>query len=128
MLGHLPLQAVAKGRDSGGNVLSGADGLRQLLEHYDVEAYISGHQHAYFPARLGQLDLFQLGASGSGPRQLLQGGAAPFQTLTVLDLSWQTGRSVDTTYNLRTLEVVNRNALPGRIINRQGQALVWRAG
>ncbi|NQV10232.1 MAG: metallophosphoesterase [Cyanobacteria bacterium] len=128
VLGHLPLQAVAKGRDSGGNVLSGADGLRQLLERYDVEAYISGHQHAYFPARLGQLDLFQLGASGSGPRQLLQGGAAPFQTLTVLDLSWQTGRSVDTTYNLRTLEVVNRNALPGRIINRRGQALVRRAG
>jgi len=126
VLGHLPLQAVARGRDDGGNVLNGADALRQLMERYGVSAYISGHQHAYYPARLGRLDLFQLGASGSGPRALLQGGAAPFQTLTVLDLSWSSGRTVDTTINLRTLRAVDRNRLPERIVNRQGLALLRR--
>jgi hypothetical protein len=60
-----------------GAVLAGAEALRQLMERHDVAAYISGHQHAYYPARLGQLDLFNLGATGSGPRPLLQGGCRP---------------------------------------------------
>ncbi|MCT0199883.1 metallophosphoesterase [Synechococcus sp. CS-1325] len=128
VLGHLPLQAVARGRDDGGNVLNGADALRQLMERHDVSAYISGHQHAYFPARLGRLDLFQLGAAGSGPRALLQGGAAPFQTLTVLDLAWSSGRTVDTTINLRTMRPVERSRLPERLINRQGRVLQRRPG
>ncbi|MCT0211317.1 MAG: metallophosphoesterase [Cyanobium sp.] len=123
VVGHLPLQAVAQGRDSAGNVLRDATSLRQLMERHDVEAYISGHHHAFFPGRLGELDVIALGALGSGPRRLLQSSAAPFQTLTVLDLPRRGGRPLSTTINLRTLRVVAPQTLPRQLVDRQGRVL-----
>lgn len=126
VLGHLPLQAVARGRDTAGNVLSSAAELRQLLERHDVQTYVSGHHHAYYPSRLGRLELLHLGASGSGPRPLLGGSAPPFQTLTLLDLFWKTGRSVDTTVNLRTLQRVELESLPRSLTDAAGRRLPRR--
>jgi len=50
-IGHLPLYAVAIGRNTAGNTLANPDKLRTLLEKYQVHTYISGHHHAYFPGK-----------------------------------------------------------------------------
>jgi hypothetical protein len=123
VVGHLPLRAVAQGRDTAGNVLRDATSLRQLMDRHNVAAYISGHHHAYFPGRLGELDLLALGAMGSGPRRLLLSSAAPFQTLTVLDLPRRGGRPVSTAINLRTLRAVAPQTLPRQLVDRQGRGL-----
>jgi len=124
VLGHLPLVAVAQGRDRPGDVLSQADALRKLLERTDAHAYISGHHHAYFPGRVGQLDLLHLGALGSGPRRRLQDGAAPVQTLTLIDAFWprdgSAGRTVYTTFNMATLQPIRSQQLPAQIRPSQG--------
>ncbi len=126
VVGHLPLRAVSQGRDRPGEVLAQAAALQQLLERHGVEAYVSGHQHAYFPARLGQLDLFQLGAMGSGPRRLLGQTTTPFQTLTVLDLVGSPPRLVDTSFDLRTLRRIDPQRLPRSLSDAAGRVLQRR--
>jgi hypothetical protein len=126
VVGHLPLRAVSQGRDRPGEVLARPGDLQQLLERHRVEAYVSGHQHAFFPARLGQLDLFHLGAMGSGPRRLLGSTTQPIQTLTVLDLVGSPPRLVDTSFDLKTLQRIDPNRLPRSLSDAAGRVLPRR--
>lgn len=124
-IGHLPLYAVAKGRESGGNYLNEADRLRELLEKYNVHTYISGHHHAYYPAHKGKLELLHSGVLGDGPRRLLSGDLAPNRTVTVIDIKLDNLETIYTTYDMDTLKVVDLTTLPryidapnGRITRR----------
>jgi hypothetical protein len=127
VLGHLPLYAVGQGRDTPGNVLQQSDALRQLLERTGAHAYISGHHHAYFPGRVGQLDLLHLGALGSGPRRRLQDNTPPVQTLTLIDAFWPSGdgavRTVYTSFNMTTLQPIRSQQLPAQIRPSRGPVL-----
>jgi 3',5'-cyclic AMP phosphodiesterase CpdA len=127
VLGHLPLYAVGQGRDTPGNVLQQSDALRQLLERTGAHAYISGHHHAYFPGRVGQLDLLHLGALGSGPRRRLQDNTPPVQTLTLIDAFWPrgdgAGRTVYTSFNMTTLQPIRSQQLPAQIRPSRGPLL-----
>ena len=124
-IGHLPLYAVAKGRDSAGNYLDNAESLRALLEKYNVHTYISGHHHAYYPAHKGKLELLHAGVLGDGPRRLLSGDLAPSRTVTAIDIKLETAETTYTTYDMDTLKVVDQSTLPrfidapnGRITRR----------
>jgi predicted phosphodiesterase len=124
-IGHLPLYAVARGRETGGNYLNEADRLRSLLEKYNVHTYISGHHHAYYPAHKGKLELLHAGVLGDGPRRLLSGDLAPNRTVTVIDIKLETSETIYTTYDMDTLKVVDQSTLPryidapnGRITRR----------
>ena len=120
VVGHLPLAGVSQGRDRAGEVLAQAAAVQQLLEEGRVQAYISGHQHAWFPARRGQLDLIQLGAMGSGPRRLLQGDIPPQQTYTTLDINWQNRTLLETTYAVTSGQPVGWSRLPASLTGRAG--------
>ncbi|HSK18589.1 MAG TPA: metallophosphoesterase [Longimicrobiales bacterium] len=85
VLGHLPLYAVAQGRDRAGEVLKRGDLLRERLEEWGATLFVSGHHHAYYPARRGGLDLLHAGAVGDGPRQLLGSREPGRKTVSVLD-------------------------------------------
>lgn len=131
VIGHLPLYAVAVGRDRPGEFLNQADRLRSLLERYHVHTYISGHHHAYFPGHRGELDLLHAGALGSGPRPLLQSNLPPRKTLTVVDVHLATAATDYTTYDMKTLQVIDQAQLPRRIEGPNGWVLrrdVARAG
>ncbi|MEB3263316.1 MAG: metallophosphoesterase [Synechococcus sp.] len=118
VMGHLPLFGISQGRDRAGEVLDQASAVQALLEEGAVQAYISGHQHAWFPARRGSLDLIQLGALGSGPRRLLQGSIPPQQTTTTLDIHWGKGSLVETTYAVGTGQEVAWSHLPASLRGR----------
>ncbi len=115
VIGHLPLYGIAKGRDNPGNYLSKAEEIRLLLESYNVHTYISGHDHAYYPAKRGKLELLYTGALGSGPRKLLQGSITPYKTLTVIDINLENSSNIYTTYNMTELSVVEIKTLPKEI-------------
>ena len=124
-IGHLPLYAVAKGRDTAGNYLDNAENLRALLEKYNVHTYISGHHHAYYPAHKGKLELLHAGVLGDGPRRLLSGNLTPSRTVTAIDIKLATAETIYTTYDMDTLKVVDQSTLPrfidapnGRITRR----------
>ncbi len=124
VMGHLPLYAVAVGRNKFGDVLTEAEKLQTILEKYNVYLYISGHHHAYFPGYKGNLKLLHSGALGSGPRVLLNSNLPPRNTLTVVDINLEQSKSFYTTYDMKTLALINPEKLPEKIIGFNSS--VWR--
>jgi hypothetical protein len=120
VIGHLPLYAVAVGRDKAGEFLDRADDLRSLLEKYHVHTYISGHDHAYFPGHRGQLQLLQTGALGTGPRRWLNSSLSPCKTLTIVDITLNEAKTVYTTYNMTTQQVLDYRMLPRQVVAPNG--------
>lgn len=121
VVGHLPLFGISQGRDRPGERLQQAEAIQALLQEGGVQAYISGHQHAWYPAHQGQLDLIHLGALGSGPRSLLQGAIPRQQTYTSLDINWSTGSLHETTYAVDTHQAVRWDDLPAVLNSQRGR-------
>ncbi len=87
LLGHLPLYPIVTAKNNSGEVLPDADNLRDFLLNTGIDLYISGHQHAYYPAHKQGLQLLNLGALGSGPRVLMNSSQVnPIKTYTVIDV------------------------------------------
>lgn len=122
-IGHLPLYAVAVGRANPGEYLENGDRLRSILERYRVHTYISGHDHAYYPGHIGQLQMLHCGVLGSGIRSLLNGNSPLMKTLTVIDVNLAAADTVYTTYDAKTLKVVDQRILPRYITSPTGKVL-----
>ena len=124
VIGHLPLYAVAIGRDYPGEVLNNALKIQAMLEKYQVHTYISGHHHAYYPAHKGNLQLLHTGILGSGPRPLLQGDFPPMKTITVVDINFAEDKlTTYTTYRMDTLELVEYEELPRLLMGHNGMVI-----
>lgn len=128
VVGHLPLYSVAQERDSKGNVLSNGDQLRALLNKYNVKVYVSGHQHAYYPGKRGDLQLLNCGAAGSGPRRWLSLDKQPVNTLTIMDVFYEKDTVLYTTYDIkhreaRNMTVVDYHELPSSIAGVNGSLI-----
>lgn len=110
VVGHLPLFGVAEGRNNPGNVITNGDVVRQQLEAAGVHTYISGHHHAYYPARRANLNL--LHAGGVGPRRLLGSQQPARTTVTVMDIFfWPTVRVRYTTFETTGFAEVGGSSL-----------------
>ncbi len=120
VVGHLPLYAVAVGRAELGEIVNNGDAVRQMLERCKVHTYISGHHHAYYPARKGKLELLHTGALGSGPRPLLDSRLPVTNTLTIVDVDVAKARTTYTTYNMRNLQTIDIKTLPRLIVGPNG--------
>lgn len=117
VVGHLPLVPVSEGRDRPGEYVHEGAALGALLAEGAVDLYVSGHHAAYYPGRLGGLEL--LFAGGIGGRRLLGSSLEPRSTVTVVDvwLGEEGGRPtfVYTTFDLATMGVVDHSELPAAI-------------
>ncbi|MEM6837380.1 MAG: metallophosphoesterase [Cyanobacteria bacterium P01_C01_bin.120] len=126
MLGHLPLYAVAVGRNEPGEVMANADQLRAMLEKYDVHTYISGHHHAYYPGHRGDLQLLHMGIIGSGPRPLIDSDLPPWKAITVLDVDFDSPDGELTrynTYDIQTMALIEDRELPRFLTGHNGIVL-----
>lgn len=109
MLGHLPLYGAAVGRNRYGEMLRNPDELHEVMQRYNVDMYVSGHHHAYYPGHKGGVDLLQTGALGGGPRPLLQFGADPRKSWSMLEIS---DKVTLTTWDADTHELIDNKELP----------------
>jgi len=113
MLGHLPLYAVAEGRNREGEILRDADELFEMMKRYGVNYYFSGHHHAWYPAKKEGLKLLHSGAQGSGPRPLISSDLPARRTITLLERNVGSDRFSITTYDLENnMEVISPEELP----------------
>lgn len=119
-IGHLPLYPVATAKNKPGEYLAQGKQLRSLLEQNRVLMYISGHHHAYYPGKIGDLKLLHTGALGQGARQLIGGKLPPSKTVTVIDLELEAARIIYTTYNAETWKVISIEQLPASIPSIDG--------
>lgn len=128
-IGHVPLYAVAEGRDRPGEVQDRPDVLREALEVGGVRLHISGHHHSYYPGRRGDLVLLHAGALGQGARQLLGGDGDAFQTVTVLDLFPGRDSLNERTYRVEgeRFHPVDPGTLPERIDGINGHVVRYDA-
>ncbi|MBW3670822.1 MAG: hypothetical protein KY432_04035, partial [Acidobacteria bacterium] len=97
----------------------------------------SGHQHAYYPGRRGEIQLLYSGALGQGPRQLIGSDMAPIQTVTILDFHFSADSVAYTTYGFENgaTRIIETNELPpavrsfvaapSRIASGETTKLVW---
>lgn len=113
VVGHLPLVPVGRGRDLPGEVVAEAQELRRVMEAGGVDLYISGHHAAYYPGRLGALEL--LFAGGVGARKLLAGDAPARSTVTLVDVWYEPMRIRYSTFDAATMELVPAASLPPSI-------------
>ena len=118
LVGHLPLYGLAEGRNQAGEVLHQGELLRQELEQHGLQLYISGHHHAYYPARRGELLLLNTG--GVGARRLLGSNRNPQTTVTIMDIVgldnplWPV-RFQLTTFDIHSWQTIPLEALPSTI-------------
>ncbi|TVQ11222.1 MAG: hypothetical protein EA364_10980 [Balneolaceae bacterium] len=86
LIGHLPVHAVAEGRNRRGENLDNPDELMQLLDELGIDLYVCGHHHAYYPARKNGIRFIHAGAIGDGPRPLIGSTLPPRKAFTIVDL------------------------------------------
>jgi predicted phosphodiesterase len=67
VFGHLPIWSVSRGRE--GDVVSGG-GLVRALQAGGVDLYLTGHDHAFYPARAEGILQIVLPSLGTEPRAL----------------------------------------------------------
>jgi hypothetical protein len=123
VIGHLPLYAVTEAKNQPGEYLTEAEKLRLLLLKYRVHTYISGHHHAYYPAKKGILQLLHAGALGQGARQLIGSDLTPRHTVTLMTIEPKSLTTTYVTYDIKTLETINNNELPRFIVSQNGLIL-----
>lgn len=112
ILGHLPLYAVAEGRNREGEILKHADRLFEIMKENGVDYYFSGHHHAWYPAEKEGIKLIASGAQGGGPRPLIGSDMPPIRTITLLERAKKSQNFSITTYDMHN----NMNEiLPGSL-------------
>ncbi len=125
LIGHMPFYGVAQERDGPGNILSNGDSLRKKMEDLGVQLYVSGHHHAYYPGRRGQMDLLNAGAAGSGPRRWTFSEETAPNTVTLIDFFDDRDTVVYTTYeiqqpNAKDMTVFDEGRLPKAVFGYNG--------
>jgi len=78
---HVPLWPFAQGRI--GEIIGDPE-LQSLLEAADVDLYLSGHHHAFYPGSRGDVAFVSQACLGGGPRRLAGVERRSEKTLTLL--------------------------------------------
>ena len=86
LLGHLPLYAIVDAKNKPGEVNANPDSALLFFKNHQIDMYISGHQHAYYPALKNGVQLLNSGCIGNGPRPILGHNELAKKAYTVLEI------------------------------------------
>lgn len=116
LLGHLPLYAIVKDKNKPGEVISDADTTFNFLKKNGVDVYISGHQHAYYPAQKEGVQLFHTACLGGGPRELLGHNEAPKKGYAIIEVPVDSPKKFSfNSFLPETNEIIPVKSLPDSI-------------
>ena len=121
LLGHLPLYPIVADKNKPGEVNRDADGTLRFFKENGVDMYISGHQHAYFPAHKNGVQLFNAGCIGNGPRAIIGHSEAPKKAYSIIEIpaSMDKGIHIET-FMAGTGEVIALSSLPDSVTGFNG--------
>ncbi len=121
LLGHLPLYAIVAAKNKSGEVNSNPDSALAFFKAHQIDMYISGHQHAYYPALKNGVQLLNSGCIGDGPRPILGHTELAKKAYTILEIP------VKSPLNFKkksfipvTNEEIDVNSLPDSVIGFNG--------
>lgn len=109
VFGHVPLHPFTIGRE---RESIGDAALEALLRRHDVDLFISGHHHAYYPGRRGPLRLVSMACLGGGPRPLIGTEERSERAILAFEVTEDGVRDLDAFAGDAFDERVARAALP----------------
>lgn len=121
LFSHVPQYPVAEGRRI---EIFDDDRLATLMRDHEVDMMISGHHHAYYPARRHGTYLLHAHCLGSGARPLLGEDSARPRNVAVFDISADGIESIRAFESPHFDEVVDHEKLPESL--GQPDTKLWR--
>jgi predicted phosphodiesterase len=121
LLGHLPLYPIVEQKNKPGEVNADADGALSFFKDNGIDLYISGHQHAFYPAKKEGIRLLNAGCIGSGERRIMGHADTAKKTYTIIEVPAGAGQQFRyTTYIANSGQVIDPRSLPDSVIGFNG--------
>jgi hypothetical protein len=117
---HLPIYPFTEGRES---EVSADHELERILQKHDVELYLSGHHHAYYPGYHAGIRFVSQACLGAGPRPLIGTGSRAGRALTVLEFDEQGSITIEARGGPQFRDPLELRRLPEQIRSRFGTLL-----
>lgn len=125
VIGHLPLYAIVEAKNKPGEVNADPAAALAFFKSQGVDLYISGHQHAYYPAQKEGMKLLHLGCIGDGPRPLLGSAVPARKAYTLIEIP----RSNPEKFSLTTFDpsgaIIDLAGLPDSVKGFNGTVKKW---
>jgi predicted phosphodiesterase len=86
LIGHLPLYAIVDSKNKVGEVNEDPEKALNFFKKHGINLYISGHQHAFYPAIKEGIRFLNAGCIGDGPRKLIANNAEAVKTYTIINI------------------------------------------
>ena len=121
LLGHLPLYAIVASKNKAGEVLANNEKTAAFFKKNGINLYISGHQHAYYPAFSGNLRLLNAGCIGEGPRPLMGDNEPASRAYTIIEVPRNNAKNFKyKTYIPNSNKMIELSQLPDSVVGFNG--------
>ncbi len=97
LIGHLPLYAIVDSKNKVGEVNEDPEKALKFFKKHGIDLYISGHQHAFYPAIKEGIRFLNAGCIGDGPRKLIANKTEAVKTYTIIKIPKR--KALNFTYN-----------------------------
>lgn len=116
LLGHLPLYPIVEAKNKRGEVNAAPDSALAFFTKHGIDVYISGHQHAFYPAKKESVNLFNAGAIGNGPRPILGHNTPAQKAYSILEIPVNGAKNfTHHTYDPITKSLIDWRLLPDSV-------------
>lgn len=113
VMGHLPLSGISADKNKVGEIIRDATPLRKIMVDGRVNLYLSGHHAAYYPGKLGELNV--LASGGIGGRDYVGHPGTARSTVTRLFIDLDATVIRFQTFDADTGQEIPTESLPAQI-------------
>lgn len=124
LVGHLPLYPIVDSKNKPGEVNAAADSSLAFFQANGIDLYISGHQHAFYPAQKNGFSLLNAGCIGEGERQIMGHTEPARKAFTIIEVP--AGKATGftyTTYDPVKGNLINQASLPDSVRGFNGTVI-----
>ena len=124
LIGHLPLYAIVDSKNKVGEVNEDPEKALNFFKKHGIDLYISGHQHAFYPAIKEGIRFLNAGCIGDGPRKLIANTTEAVKTYTIIEIPKRkalhfTYKTYDAKHHLE----IDIKSLPDSIVGFNGVSI-----
>lgn len=121
LTGHLPLYPIVDAKNKPGEVIAAADSSLAFFIENGLDLYISGHQHAFYPASKNGFSLLNAGAIGEGERKIMGHNEDAAKAYTIIEVPVHSPKLFTyTTYNPVLGKMIDAATLPDSVAGFNG--------
>jgi hypothetical protein len=120
VFGHVPLHAFTQGRET---EILGDSALEAVFVDRGVDVFVSGHHHAYYPGRHGELRVVAMGCLGSGARRLIGDSSTSARSLLRFHVGPSGIDTLEAYGGSRFTSAIARSSLPSSVGSGAGRVV-----